>query len=132
LILLILLTLIAALLRTGILAHAAIHTMTHVLSAPGSLGATALLASLGSGVSEEILFRVGLMAVIVKAAQLLFREPHRPSPGTILWRATILQAYLFGLSARISRRKPEHHLLDLGESVHSRPGGAANLGGYRA
>jgi membrane protease YdiL (CAAX protease family) len=67
------------------------------LPAPGPLAAAALLASFGAGVSEEILFRLGLIAVLARVGASLCRASGNRPAKSVLWTATILQAYLFGL-----------------------------------
>jgi hypothetical protein len=64
---------------------------------PGVLG-LAMLSGLGAGIQEEILFRLGLLTVLV---WVLARAARIRGPVTsrtaILWIANLAQAYVFGL-----------------------------------
>jgi hypothetical protein len=53
------------------------------------------LASIGAGVNEEILFRLGLMTLFVFLGAKLLRQGERPAAG-VLWTAMVLATLLFG------------------------------------
>lgn len=53
------------------------------------------LASISAGVNEEVLFRLGLMTVLVFLGAKLFRQGERPAAG-IVWTSIVAVALLFG------------------------------------
>lgn len=53
------------------------------------------LASIGAGVNEEILFRLGLMTLFVFLGTKLLRQGERPA-AWVVWTAIVLAALLFG------------------------------------
>jgi len=53
------------------------------------------LASASAGVNEEILFRLGFMALLAFAGARLLHQGHRPS-ARVVWTAMVLATLLFG------------------------------------
>src|ERR687895_115718 len=53
------------------------------------------LASIGAGVNEEILFRLGLMTIFVFLGAQLLRQGDRPAAGGV-WTAMVLATLSFG------------------------------------
>jgi membrane protease YdiL (CAAX protease family) len=54
------------------------------------------LASIGAGVNEEILFRLGLMTIFVFLGAQLLRQGDRPAAG-VVWTAMVLATLSFGV-----------------------------------
>jgi ribosomal protein S18 acetylase RimI-like enzyme/membrane protease YdiL (CAAX protease family) len=54
------------------------------------------LASIGAGISEEIMFRFGCMTLIALLGVRLFRQENSPAP--MIWTANVLAALLFGIA----------------------------------
>ena len=77
---------------------------------PGRIAILGALVAIAAAVSEEIQFRLVLFAVFTSIARLITRDPSGESSRGVLWFATIVQAYAFGLV----------HLLPLaGSTFHS-------------
>jgi Type II CAAX prenyl endopeptidase Rce1-like len=92
----------------------------------GRLAVTGLLAAVGAGLSEEIMFRLSVFAIFIWLFRLMLRDrTDRPSRAA-LWCATIMQAYVFGLAHLnlTSSHAPE----DEGADIDRRIGGAADMG----
>jgi hypothetical protein len=77
-----------------------LHTNPFAALVPhaGRFAAMGAMAAIGAGLSEEIMFRLSLFAISAWLFRFLLQDrTDRPS-GTVLWCATILQAYAFGLA----------------------------------
>jgi len=80
--------------------------------APGKIAGVGALVAIAAAVSEEIQFRLALMAVFTWIVASISRAD-RPGKGA-LWIATILQAYAFGLLHLLPVAGPLlHHKLGL-------------------
>jgi hypothetical protein len=65
--------------------------------APGRIAIIGTLVAIAAGVSEEIEFRLVLFAVAAWVVRLITRSPFGKTSRGMLWIATILQAYVFGM-----------------------------------
>jgi membrane protease YdiL (CAAX protease family) len=64
---------------------------------PGRLAGVGALVAIVAAVSEEIQFRLVLFAVFTWIARMITRNSFGESSRSVLWFATILQAYAFGM-----------------------------------
>ena len=92
----------------------ATHTGSHLLRSDpfipmeqhvGRFGVAGILAALGAGLSEEIIFRLSAFAIFIWLIRTVQPKPSIPPSKTTLWCATLLQGYAFGLPHLILRSK---------------------------
>jgi hypothetical protein len=99
-------------LRLPVSARGASHASAHSLrSLPfaafqeqaGRFAVTGILAAIGAGLSEEIMFRLSAFAIFIWLFRFLLREGAGRPSRTALWCATTMQGYAFGLLHLILR-----------------------------
>jgi hypothetical protein len=84
------------------MAHPGVGHMKSPLSsmmnlAPGRIAIIGTLVAVAAAISEEIEFRLVLFAVVAWVVRLITRSPFGKTSRGVLWIATILQAYVFGM-----------------------------------
>ncbi len=85
-----------------VMAHPSMGRMQSPLSsmtqlAPARIAIIGTLVAIAAAVSEEIEFRLVLFAVVAWVLRLITRSPFGKTGRGVLWIATILQAYVFGM-----------------------------------
>jgi membrane protease YdiL (CAAX protease family) len=68
-----------------------------VAAHPASFAAMGAMAAIGAGVSEEIMFRLSLFAISTWLFRSLLQDGTNRPGRSVLWCATIMQGYAFGL-----------------------------------